>query len=266
MRSGSAGKLRAVRAPRRFLRLSAFLALIVVLAAGCRVQLATTVEVDYAGRGTVTQAIGFDDAALARVGDLDQALSADDLRSAGWEVDPASREGETTWVRVHQGFDTPAEGTALLAQLSGPDGPFRDLLISKSDGLLSRNVKVTGKIDTTAGLAMFGDAQLAAALGGDASGGLLAKIEADEGRPAAEMVGLSLEVVLPDKTQTYDASFTDTETTAVKVSSSKGKLLRLLETIVIVILVTLTAAVFGLRWRARRIRTRRLMHSRGRRW
>jgi hypothetical protein len=240
--------------------------LFVVLAAGCRVQLSTNVEVDYAGRGTVTQAIGFDEAALARVGDLDQALAADDLRSAGWEVDPASEEGEFTWVRVHHAFATPAEGTALLAQLSGPDGPFRDLLIATNDGLLSRNVLVTGQIDTTAGLAMFGDAQLAAALGGDASGGLLAKIEADEGRPPAEMVGLALTVVLPDKTTTYDASFTDTATTAVKVNSSEGKLLRLLETVVIVTLVTLTAAVFGLRWRARRIRTRRLMHSRGRRW
>jgi hypothetical protein len=237
-----------------------------VIAAGCRVQIETGIEVDLDGKGTITQGIGFDDEALARVGDLDQALSADDLRAAGWEVDPAVKEGEFTWVRVHQAFATPQEGTALLAQLSGPDGPYRDMLITHDDGLLSRSVKVTGQIDTTAGLAMFGDAQLAAALGGDASGGLLAKIQAEEGRPPAEMVGLELAVVLPGKAQNYDASFADTGTTAVKVTSSEGKLLRLLETVVVVILVTLTAAVFGLRWRARRIRTRRLMRSRGRRW
>jgi hypothetical protein len=256
-----------VTAPiRRTARIVAVIAFVVLVGGGCRVQIATSVDVDYSGRGTVTQGIGFDDAALKRVGDLDQALSADDFRAAGWVVDAASKEGDLTWVRIHHDFSTPAEGTALLAQLSGPDGPYRDLLVAKSDGLLSRGIKVTGQIDTTAGLAMFGDEQLAAALGGDASGGLLAKIQAEEGRPPAEMVGLSFTVGLPGKLATYDASFSDTSMQEVKVSSSQGKLLRLLETIVVVVLVTLTAAVLGLRWRARRIRTRRLMRSRGRRW
>jgi hypothetical protein len=52
----------------------------------------------------------------------------------------------------------------------------------------------------------------------------------------------------------------------VKVTSSRGKLLQILETLVVVALVGLTATVIGLRYRKRRLRTRRLMHSRGRRW
>jgi hypothetical protein len=251
---------------RQLPRVVALLAFVIVIAAGCRVQIETKIDVGLDGKGTITQGIGFDDAALKRVGDPAQALSADDLVSAGWEVDAASKEGDLTWIRVHHSFATPEEGTALLAQLSGPDGPYRDMLIKRSSGVFSTSVKVTGQIDTTAGLAMFGDAQLAAALGGDASGGLLAKIEAEEGRPPAEMVGLSLTVGLPGKLKTHDASFSDTAVQQVKASSSQGKLLRFLETIVVVVLVTLTAAVFGLRWRARRIRTRRLMRSRGRRW
>jgi hypothetical protein len=43
-------------------------------------------------------------------------------------------------------------------------------------------------------------------------------------------------------------------------------LLSILETFAVVLLVLATALVFGLRWRARRMRTRRLMRSSTRRW
>ena len=251
---------------RRLLRVFALVALVVVVAAGCRVQIETKVDVGLDGKGTITQGIGFDDAALKRVGDPAQALRADDLVQAGWEVDAASKEGDLTWIRVHQSFDTPEEGTALLAQLSGPDGPYRDMLINRSDGFFSTSVNVSGQIDTTAGLAMFGDQQLATALGGDASGGLLAKIEAEEKAPPASMVDLNLVVNAGSSTKTYNASFTDSDTQMVKVSSSRGKLLQILETLFVLALAGLTATVIGLRYRKRRLRTRRLMHSRGRRW
>ena len=250
----------------RLPRVLAFFALIVVIAAGCRVQIETKIEVGLDGKGTITQGIGFDDAALKRVGDPARALRADDLVKAGWVVDATSKEGDLTWIRVHHSFTTPEEGTALLAQLSGPDGPYRDMLIKRSDGLLSTSVKVTGQIDTTAGLQMFGDEQLATTLGGDASGGLLAKIEAEEKAPPASMVDLDLVVTAGGSTKTYNASFTDTDTQKVKVSSSKDKFLEILGTLFVLLLAVLTATVIGLRWRKRRLRTRRLMHSRGRRW
>ena len=251
---------------RRLPRVLAFFALIVVVAAGCRVQIETKIDVGLDGKGTITQGIGFDDAALKRVGDPARALRADDLVKAGWVVDAASKESDLTWIRVHHSFATPEEGTALLAQLSGPDGPYRDMLIKRSDGLLSTSVKVTGQIDTTAGLQMFGDEQLATTLGGDASGGLLAKIEAEEKAPPASMVDLALVVTAGGSTKTYNASFTDTDSQKVKVSSSKDKFLEILGTIFVLLLAALTAIVIGLRYRKRRMRTRRLMHSRGRRW
>lgn len=250
----------------RLPRVLTFFAVIVVIAAGCRVQIETKIDVGLDGKGTITQGIGFDDAALKRVGDPRAALRASDLEQAGWVVDATSREGDLTWIRVHHSFSTPEEGTALLAQLSGPDGPYRDMLIRRSDGLLSTSVKVTGQIDTTAGLQMFGDQQLATTLGGDASGGLLAKIEAEEKAPPASMVDLALVVTVGGTTKNYSASFVDTDTQKVKVSSSKDKFLQILETMVVLLLALATAVVIGLRVRARRLRTRRLMRSRGRRW
>lgn len=251
---------------RRLPRVFALLTVVLLVAVGCRVQIETKIDVGLDGKGTITQSIGFDDAALKRVGDPAQALRADDLVKAGWEVDGTTKDGDLTWVRVHHTFVTPEEGTALLAQLSGPDGPYRDLLISRSDGLFETSVKVTGQVDTTAGLAMFGDPQLATTLGGDASGGLLAKIEAEEHAPPASMVDLNLVVTAGSSTKTYNASFTDTDTQKVKVSSSKDKFLQIFEALMVFGLALLTALVIGLRYRKRRLRTRRLMHSRGRRW
>ena len=251
---------------RRPLRALVLLALVVLVAAGCRVQIETRIDVGLDGKGTITQGIGFDDAALKRVGDPSRALRADDLVKAGWEIDAATREGDLTWIRVHHSFATPEEGTALLAQLSGPDGPYREMLIARSDGFFSTSVKVTGEVDTTAGLSMFGDPQLATALGGDASGGLLAKIQAEENAPPESMVGLELVVTAGGTTKTYDASFSETDIQKVKVSSSKDKFLQILETMIVLFLVLATVVIIGLRVRKRRQRTRRLMHSRGRRW
>ena len=259
-----AGRLRAVTRRPRLLRLLLCVVAVLVLA-GCRVQLTTDVKVDADGSGTITQGIGFDDGALKRVGDPALALRADDLRQAGWVVDPAVREGDLTWVRAHHDFATPAEGTALLAQLSGPDGPYRDMVISRSTGMLSSTESIKGEIDTTAGLAMFGDAQLAAALGGDASGGLLAKIEKEEGRPAASMVGLTFAVDINGTKKSWNATFVDGGVQLVKASASESHLLRIFETILVILLVLLTVTVIALRIRARRLRTRRLMR-RSRRW
>lgn len=249
----------------RILGFGALAVMVVLLASACRVEVRTTVQVDFDGKGTVTQAIGFDDAALARVGDPDQALAADDLRAAGWIIDPAVREGDLTWIRAHQPFDSVEQGNALLAQLSGPDGPYRDLRIATDGGIVYRTVEVSGQIDTSAGLAMFGDAELTAALGGDPSGGLIAAIEAEEGQPAESMTGFLLEVDLPDRTRTYSAALGEPAIQQFTTGSSESVLGDLIENLLLVMLVVLTGAVITVRVRASRRRSARMMRSSTRR-
>lgn len=244
----------------------ALLALLLVVAAGCRVQLETTVDIGLDGRGTVTQGIGFDDAALKRVGDPARALRSQDLVDAGWVVDPVVKEGDLTWVRVHHEFTTPEQANELMAQLSGPDGPYRDLEVIRTTGPLSDSVRFSGVLDTNAGLAMFGDAALSEALGGDASGGLLARIEKEEGRPAAEMVDIDLTVTTGGVSRTWTASFGEPSVQQLKVSDSRWKILDLLGRILLVVLVVMSVAVIALRIRVRRRARRRLMRRTTRRW
>jgi hypothetical protein len=246
---------------RRPLRVLTALVVVVLVAAGCRVQVATTVQIDPDGSGTITQAVGFDDAALARVGDLDQQLRVDDLEAAGWTVDEPVVEGDTTWVRAHQDFDDADEANVLLAQLSGPQGPYEGLVVTRTSGLLSTTTEFSGTMDLSAGVAMFGDDQLAAALGGDGSGGLVAQIEAAEGRPVGEMVEVSLAVDLPGADETVSGPLGSPAQT-IDVSSSENHLFSLLWKVFVAVLVILTIAVVALRIRVRRRRTRRMMRSR----
>lgn len=229
-------------------------------------QLETTVDIGLDGRGTITQGIGFDDAALKRVGDPAVALRSQDLVDAGWVVDPVVTEGDLTWVRVHQDFSTPEQANALMAQLSGPDGPFRDLEVIRTTGPLSDSVRFSGILDTTAGLAMFGDKALADAFGGDASGGLLARIEKEEGRSPAEMVAIDLRATVGGKSRTWTSSFGDAGEQVMKLSDSRSKFLELVGMFLVLLLVLATATVIALRVRARRRRTRRLMRPTTRRW
>lgn len=255
-----------MRPVRRPLRLLALVVALLVVGAGCQVQLETTIDIGLDGKGTITQGVGFDAAALRRVGDPELAFRSQDLVDAGWVVDPVVTEGDLTWIRIHHEFDTPEEANDLFAQLSGPEGPFRDLEVIRTTGPLSDSVRFTGLLDTTGGLAVFGDKALGDALGGDASGGLLARVEKEEGRAPADMVGLDLAVTVGGTTKMWTASFADPSEQKLKVSDSRWKILDLLGRILLVVLVVLSMAVIALRIRARRLANRRLMRRTTRRW
>jgi len=244
----------------RLLRLAALAVVVIVVAAACRVQLDTTVTVRPDGSGTVTQAVGFDAAALARVGDLRQQLHVADLEAAGWTVDDPVTEDGTTWVRAHHPFANADEANVVLGQLSGPNGPYENLAVTRTSSIFSTTTKLTGTMDLSAGVAMFGDPQLTQTLGGDGSGGLVAKIEAEEGRPVGEMVDVAMTVDLPGATDTVSGAL-GSGPQAIKVSSSENHLFSLAWKLLVVALVVLTAVVVGLRIRARRLRTKRMMRS-----
>ncbi|HEX2042431.1 MAG TPA: hypothetical protein VHF24_07305, partial [Acidimicrobiales bacterium] len=104
--------------------------------------------------------------AVSRFGDLAGELRVDDLRQAGWEVDgPRKEDDGLTWVRASRSFAGADEANTFLAQLSGPDGPFRDLRLTRSRSLLRSTTRLTGTVDLSAGLAAFADPDLAARVG-----------------------------------------------------------------------------------------------------
>jgi hypothetical protein len=236
--------------------------MLVALLAGCRMQLDTTIVIDDDGSGTVTQAVGLDPAALARIGDLERQVAVDDLRAAGWTVDPPVLEGDTTWVRARREVKDTTELAVVVSQLNGAQGPFLDLGAGRRDTFLERVTEFTATYDLTKGAALFSDPELDA-VAGNPWGALLAEIEAEEGRPPSEMVETSVTVVLPGGvTQTWEPAFGDAEPTQIAAKSTQSKLGERATQLGIAVLVLATVGFVWWGLRARRRRRQGILHSR----
>lgn len=151
--------------PRR--RLLPLLVAVLAGATGaCQVSLTAGVDVNRDGTGRVVAGLGLDDEAVREVGDLATALRLDDVRAAGWQVDPPRKEGDgLTWIRASKPFAQPEQVPAIVAELNGPDGPFRGFTVTRTKSLTRTKTTFTGTVDLAAGLTGLSDAELTAALG-----------------------------------------------------------------------------------------------------
>ena len=117
--------------PRR--RLVLLVALLAWATSACQVVLTTGVDVTRDGTGRVTAGLGLDADAVKEVGDVATALRLDDVRQAGWQVEGPRKEGDgLTWVRASKPFADPDQLPAILAELNGADGPFRDFRVVRT--------------------------------------------------------------------------------------------------------------------------------------
>ncbi len=174
------------------------LALLVVLAtSACQVRVTGGIDVDESGGGTVRAGLGLDAEALATVGDVNTALRVDDLRQAGWRIDGPHKEDDgLTWIRVSRPVADTREAVTALAQLSGPDGPFRDLTVNSTRTLFRNRTSLTGAVDLSGGITGLADADLLAKLGG----GLPLDLDAlrnEFGADLDKVVQVSFEARLP---------------------------------------------------------------------
>lgn len=212
-------------AHRRRSALVAVVAVAVLLLTACEVQVDVEVAVRDDGSGSVTVGVGLDAEAMARIPDLEQQLRTADLAAAGWVVDPPAADDDgVTWVRVSKPFADAAEADAVLAEVTGEDGPLSGLHLERSDGFATSGWSLIGTADLTEGVGGFVDPSIAELLGGDADGGQLERIEAELGRPAEEMVQLRLLVDLPGASrQTIELPLAERGEVPVSVEASTSR-------------------------------------------
>lgn len=186
-------------------RLLALVLLVVLAASACHTDVRVRLDVADDGSGTVTVAVGLDAEALSRIPDLADQLRVDDLAQAGWSVDgPAEGDDGRTWVVATKPFADPGGMAAVVAEVSGPDGPFRDFSATVDRSLARSSVDVRGTVDLSGGLAAFSDADVTQRLGGLPFGQDLAALLGDT--PLDQAVSVSMAVGLPGGVDAVDAT------------------------------------------------------------
>lgn len=141
------------------------LALLAWATSACQLTLTAGVDVNRDGTGRVVAGVGLDDEAVREVGDLPTALRLDDVRAAGWLVDAPRKEGDgLTWIRASKPFTEPEQVPAIIAELNGAGGPFRDFRVTRTKSLTRSKTTFSGAVDLAAGLTGLSDPELVAAL------------------------------------------------------------------------------------------------------
>src|SRR4051794_27316348 len=149
------------RRPARIL-VVALAGLVAVLGTACQVTVAVGVDANADGSGLVTVTATLDKDAAAQAG----SLALDDVRDAGWTVDaPRTLADGGQSIRATKPFSTPAGLTVVMAEVSGPTGPFHDFHLTRHQSALATKTAFTGTVDLTGGLGAFADNDLRAALG-----------------------------------------------------------------------------------------------------
>jgi hypothetical protein len=143
-----------------------------LLLAGCKVDTTLTIDVRDDGGGTVRVRVALDAEAVRNAeaggGTLEDRVRLGDLQAAGWKVSPWRRAPDgAASVTLRKDFADADELAAVVAELSGDNGPLRDVKLERDRGLLSTDYKLSGVADLsqlTAGVAADPDllAQLTA--------------------------------------------------------------------------------------------------------
>lgn len=120
--------------------------------AGCKVDATVDVRVREDGSGVVRLTVVADAEAVRAVESggvqLDQAVRLADLTEGGWDVEPWARveDGSATLVLVHP-FRNVSEVASIFADISGTEGPLRNLRATRERTLFATNYELSGRAD-----------------------------------------------------------------------------------------------------------------------
>ena len=71
-----------------------------------------------------------------------------DLTKAGWTVKPWVRASDgSAQIELSKPFSSPSEVSGIVEELSGTDGPLRDVTVSRDQGAFSTTYSAKGTID-----------------------------------------------------------------------------------------------------------------------
>jgi hypothetical protein len=185
----------------RWFRLLGTVALAITLSA-CRIDASVDVVVETNGSGTVTVVVTADQEVVDEAPSLISDLRLDDLRTAGWEVTgPTPPDGGGLQLTVVHPFATVDEANQILGQLSGANGPLKEVSIMQRRAFAKVTTRVSGQFSTVSGVSMFADNDLVAEIGGPLP--YQAALES-RGLTLDRVLGLRFSVTVPGRAELSD--------------------------------------------------------------
>jgi hypothetical protein len=138
-----------------------------VLLAACRADVAVGIDVHGDGGGVVRVTATLDKEAADRVGSGSGDIAVADLRRAGWTIDgPRALANGSTVISATKPFTSPDQLPAVVAELAGTGGPFKDFVVTRDRSLFTTTTRFHGVVELRPCLADFADDDLRKQLGG----------------------------------------------------------------------------------------------------
>lgn len=171
----------------------------------CQVTVRTGVNANRDGSGTVAVTVLLDHEAAQAVPNLAEQLQTSDLVKAGWRIDgPKPGPGNGVMVSATKAFANPNQARQVMAEVSGANGPFHDVRLTRHHSFFTTKTAFQGRIDLTCGLACFSDTALQQQLGPDL--GLdPARLQKDAGIILDRLFKFEVQVRLPGSLQSSNA-------------------------------------------------------------
>jgi len=144
----------------------------------------------------VTVSLQLDKEAASRFPNLASLIKVGDLQQAGWVVNsPTSGADGSVTVTAVRRFRSPAEASAVFAQLTGPAGPLHTLHLAYRRSVTTTSTRLLGTLDLRGGVDAFADPGLAQQLGYPSLASALATLRQAGG--AAPVVRVEVAARLP---------------------------------------------------------------------
>lgn len=148
------------------LALSFIVGLVVALTTACKVDVRIDITADDTGAGTIQVTVDVDAEVVTMIPGLAADIRYDDLLASGWTIEgPLQVNNGGLRVILRYPFESPAEATQALRQISGPNGPLVEPELKRTvDGrLVSTTLDAT--LQFIGGLNTFSDPLLTSAIG-----------------------------------------------------------------------------------------------------
>ncbi len=135
-------------------RLGVLVLLSALLCSACKVETSTTIRLRDDGSGTVAVQVRLDREAVRLVqrggGDIAERIVLDDLRDAGWKIEPWALLGGGATLRMSHPFRNGEELSSVLEGLTGPDGVLRDAHLTRTRNVFQERDGVSLVVDLSA--------------------------------------------------------------------------------------------------------------------